>query len=125
VEVLGLFLSDRGHKVRTALTVKRALRVGRVFRPQILIADFCLLDDQDGGELARALREMNPELHVILITGMLIDEVRDAVADIRALRLLPKPLELDDIERHVSELVPPTPREVARRSARRLTQRAQ
>ena len=104
-EVLGMFLRDCGHSVRTAVSAKRAMRTGSVFHPDVLIADFCLLDDVDGGQLARALREVNPELHVILITGLLIEEVRDSVADISEIRLLGKPLDLDDVERQVNELV--------------------
>ena len=122
-EVLGLFLSDCGHLVRTAPTAKRALRLGRMFRPDVLIADFCLLDDQDGGQVARALRAEDPSLHVILITGLLVDEVHDSVADIPNLRLLGKPLDLDDVQRHVLELIAPTSPVPRQRSARRSTPR--
>jgi DNA-binding response OmpR family regulator len=108
-EVLGLFLRDCGHRVRIALTAKRALRTSGVFRPDLLIVDYCLHDDMDGAELARGMRASNPELHVILITGMLVDEVRDAVADIPRLRLLGKPLELGDIELLVNELTSAAP----------------
>jgi len=108
-EVLGLFLQDCGHRVRIEVTAKRALRASGVFRPDVLIVDYCLHDDLNGAELARKLLASNAQLHVILITAMLVDEVRDAVEDIPRLRLLGKPLELDDIEHVVNELTSAAP----------------
>jgi DNA-binding response OmpR family regulator len=106
LEVLGLFLRSRRHDVAMSTTGRGALDLARSNSPDLLIADYFLLDDYDGGAVARKLREQMPRLPVLIVSGMMLDDVRAAVDDIADIRLMSKPLDLREVEAVVTELTP-------------------
>ena len=92
---LGLILTAEGHEVQTASTAKEGLESGFHFCPDVLIADWRLLDQVNGLEIAKQLSAANPKLQVIMITGYTTSEMKEE-AGINLFQVLEKPFELDD-----------------------------
>lgn len=93
---IAAILASRGHEVRTASEGRDALQVGRVFAPDVLIADWRLATEVNGLELAGMLREHLPRLGVVMITGYSAQDLRaeNTLADVRVLE---KPFGLRDL----------------------------
>ncbi len=97
MDVLGAFLSDCGHEVACALSGKEALNLGQHRPPDVLICDYSLAE-LDGPSLARRLQNEAPDLRVFVASGHAAPMVRAASQGIRNLRVLTKPLDLDELE---------------------------
>ena len=67
-EMLRVALEDAGHIVATAGSGPDALERAAQFRPEVGVLDIGL-PGIDGYELARRLREMNPEVRLVALTG--------------------------------------------------------
>lgn len=74
------FLTSQGFEVQTTADGRSAISLGESFVPDILIVDW-MLDDLSGIDVALALREANPQLGVIFITGFSKDELCARAAD--------------------------------------------
>lgn len=96
-DVLGDYLSECGHEVACALSGPQALDLCRAARPEVLICDYSL-GDMDGPSLARHLQSTAPDLRVFVASGHSPSLVRAASGGIRNLRVLTKPLDLEDLE---------------------------
>jgi CheY-like chemotaxis protein len=93
---LSLILETRGHEVQTAATGREGISVGTDCPPDLLIADWRLKDDMTGIDVAEALRQSNPRLQVIMITGYSAEDLREET-DLGHLRVLEKPFSLNDL----------------------------
>ena len=101
-DLLSLFLGRQGHEVSVASKGRQAIELGRQWQPDVLLVDFFLLDDVHGVEVARALREDNPELDVIVVSGMPAEDIRARAGDLE-FHVMLKPLDLPHL---VSRLQP-------------------
>jgi CheY-like chemotaxis protein len=103
--VLGLVGKALSHyRVKTARGVAEALAVGRDASMDLLITDY-LMPDGTGAELIRRLRERQPSLKVLIMTGheaMLNDQGYDWWAKERHLG---KPFTVGDLRHAVTELI--------------------
>jgi len=87
-----LLLLSEGYSVETAATFDRALAVTSEISIDLLLVDWMLKDRCDGLEVARRLREITPDLRVLLTTGYSLDKVRAATrSDDGAIGFLSKP----------------------------------
>lgn len=93
---LSLILSHERYQVHAAPNVEKGIRLGREFRPDILVVDWRLADEGNGMEVARALASVIPALPTILITGCLLDEIPQEVRE-SAFRVLEKPFSIDEV----------------------------
>lgn len=75
-ENLQFALVGRGHEVATALSLPDAVAIGRQFQPELVICDWLLGEDATGRDVLRAMRQLRPGVHSVLITGV-IDESRE------------------------------------------------
>jgi signal transduction histidine kinase len=66
--VLGLTLADRGYDVRAAANAEEALALFRAAPAPVVVTDI-KMPGMDGLELLRALKALDPECEVVLITG--------------------------------------------------------
>jgi DNA-binding NtrC family response regulator len=94
---LGPHLSEMGYDVSVAESAEKALNQITDFRPDIVFTDV-QMPGMDGFQLLARLREIRPDLDVVIITGYggvqgAIDAIRDGASD-----YLLKPLDLDEIE---------------------------
>jgi CheY-like chemotaxis protein len=103
--VLGLVGKALSHyRVKTARGVAEAVAVGRDASMDLLITDY-LMPDGTGAELIRRLRERQPSLKVLIMTGhqaMLNDQGYDWWAKERHLG---KPFTVGDLRHAVTELI--------------------
>ena len=91
-------LADEETEVRTAASAEAALATIDAQRPDVVLSDV-RMPGLDGIELLRLLKERAPETDVIIMTAY--DDMPTAVASMRegAFDFLPKPLDLEDLQR--------------------------
>ena len=79
-DVLSQALAVKGYRVTAAEAGHEALRVVKADPPQLMISDL-QMEDSDGLELIEQIKTTNPDLPVILLTGMIFDQetVRDTI----------------------------------------------
>jgi two-component system, cell cycle response regulator CpdR len=103
VMVMSTYLADLGYDVQTASTGKEAIERGHEFSPDLLITDWRLADDVDGVEVSKRLKESNPSLQILLISGLPREEFDTHTKGIGIYRYFEKPCELEDIGSAVKE----------------------
>jgi len=79
-DLLSDYFSKRDYEVRTAATAEETVRQIEEAKPNVVILDI-LLPDADGMELLGQIKEDNPDLPVIIMTGIGFDE--DLLAEAR------------------------------------------
>ncbi|MCP4749044.1 MAG: response regulator [Desulfobacteraceae bacterium] len=67
-KVLGISLADRGYTVHTACDAKQAVAIFDDRKPGIVLTDI-KMPGMDGIELLKVLKQRDPEVEVIMITG--------------------------------------------------------
>jgi len=67
-EILGLSIADLGYDVFTAANGEEAIAVFTINEPSIVLTDI-KMPGMDGIELLRQLKQLNPEVEVIMISG--------------------------------------------------------
>lgn len=116
-ELLAMLLRHAGYRVLETASGEEALELVRAHRPSLVISDI-LMPEMNGWEFVRALRS-NPDVagtQVVVCTASFDErEVRELAVACGVVRLLPKPLQHEDVLATVRELVgrtvpPPPPR---------------
>jgi DNA-binding response OmpR family regulator len=97
LEILAWLLTDHGCDVRTASDVEEAVAVGKDFQPTLLITDYLLRDDGTGIDVIRDLRDSQPDLRALLVTGMDVAELRHELESIGNVNVLRKPFVWSDL----------------------------
>ncbi len=64
-----MLLGVYGFEVATAANAQEAAQAADAFRPDVLVVDWMLRDQADGLQVARAMREVLPNVKVIVVTG--------------------------------------------------------
>ncbi|MBI4958641.1 MAG: response regulator, partial [Desulfovibrio sp.] len=67
-EILGLSIADLGYDVQTAANGEEALEALEVFVPSIVLTDI-KMPGMDGIELLKRIKEISPDIEVIMISG--------------------------------------------------------
>jgi CheY-like chemotaxis protein len=92
-----LLLESAGHLVINASSGREALRILKIEKPDIVLTDQAM-PAMTGAELAREIKARNPEMLVIIITGL--NDVPDAAAaDLVMHKLERRTVLLSNIER--------------------------
>ena len=89
--------TEAGFRVVSARDGDEALQEGEALRPDLFFTDWRFAGRTSSVQVAEHLRGLNPDLKVVLLTGMMGREASDAAAAIGAFRLLVKPSSIDDI----------------------------
>lgn len=102
-KVLTLTFEDEGWQVEWASGMDEAIEKGKSFEPHILFSDWLLKDGGTGVEVAQVLSGLNPNVKVILITG-LPEKAKEAAGEsFPIFRLLEKPCDIDDAVQAVKD----------------------
>jgi two-component system OmpR family response regulator len=96
-EYLKRYLARKGYLVRTASSGAEAIALGREFRPQVILADWMLKNHMHGLDVGQALRDQDPELQILVMTGFPSSEIREEAERARVFRFLEKPFGLDEV----------------------------
>src|SRR4051794_37902764 len=96
-ESLSLYLSEEGYAVGIALSAQEGLAKFQAEPWDLIILDI-FLSDADGLDLLSRIREISPEMSVIVITAF-----HDMPTTVRAMKLgaieyIHKPLEIDELD---------------------------
>ena len=92
-----------GYTVKMAVTGPEGLNLVPVFKPDVVLLDLWL-PGAPGEEVLRQIRQRDPALPVVIITGNRDPQVARAVLEM-AFDFIPKPFELTVIERVVAAAV--------------------
>src|SRR5688572_6330245 len=94
--VLNRFLSKHGYQVIEANKGRKAIELLSDEKPDLILCDF-KLEDMDGTSVLKAIKEINPDIPVIIITGY--SNIKTAVEVMRlgAIDYITKPLIPDEI----------------------------
>jgi two-component system nitrogen regulation response regulator NtrX len=105
-ELIGGILEDEGHEVRSAADSSSALQAVRRRKPSLVILDIWLRGSElDGIEVLERLKEMDPDLPVVVISGH--GTVETAVAAIQrgAYDFIEKPFKTDRLVHTVGRAI--------------------
>ena len=103
-QTLAYALALRGHKVKTSATVTRATEISRDERFDVLVTDV-LLGDGRGTELARHLRDDQPDMRVVYISGFVSEEMDELHLGQPGTMFLEKPFHPDRLVAALWEVV--------------------
>ncbi|WP_339861174.1 response regulator [Thalassospira alkalitolerans] len=104
MEIISAYLEAQGFAVSAASDGEDALAIAGVVQPDILITDI-RMPQMDGNSLVRALRERNPSLPVIVMTGHPGDADRPAEdGDDAPVMVMSKPLDLKELLATLDEI---------------------
>ncbi|OPY77887.1 MAG: Nitrogen regulation protein NR(I) [Syntrophorhabdus sp. PtaU1.Bin153] len=97
LELLEVYLSEKGYQVSCAINGSECIRKVACFNPEIIILDI-RLPDADGLDILKRLREEHSTAQVIIITAF-----HDMATTIKAMKLgafeyIPKPIDVDELE---------------------------
>ncbi len=70
LELRALMLSELGHAVRSAGDLESALQVAAEQIPEVAVVDLRMPTQDSGLKLIRGLKQMNPAVRVIVLTGV-------------------------------------------------------
>ncbi|MCI0371142.1 MAG: response regulator [candidate division NC10 bacterium] len=98
VELLVEFLSSKGYAVLTATNGEEALRRVKEDRPHLVLLDV-RMPKMDGMETLRRIREIDPEMGVIMVTAVNEEDVGRKALEMGAFDYIVKPLDLKYLER--------------------------
>jgi DNA-binding response OmpR family regulator len=101
LEVLQTFLIRNGHTVRTVCDGPAAIQSVRADRPDVVLLDL-RMPGMSGLEVLRCIREIDHELRVLILSGVLDEETRQQVLDLGAHACLPKPVDPRVLERFLT-----------------------
>ena len=97
VELLVEFLSSKGYEVLTATNGEEALRRVKEDRPHLVLLDIHM-PKMDGMEVLRRIREIDPEMGVIMVTAVNEEDVGRQALELGAFDYIVKPLDLKYLE---------------------------
>ena len=102
INLLKRFLTKHGYEVETAFTGAEGEKLTDTFKPHLVMCDY-RLDDMEGTVLLSKIKEKNPDLPVIIITGY--SDLRTAVKVVRmgAFDYITKPFIPDEILLNISQ----------------------
>ncbi len=103
VRALEHFLTQEGHEVVAVPRAQEAIERAADFRPDLLLTDLFLADQDGGAEVARALLEQYPGLPVIVMSGLPRPEIERRVAGLAVFRVCPKPIRLTHLAETIGE----------------------
>lgn len=103
-EIMRLFVAKLGYSCDAAHSGKSALEKISANTYKVVVCDL-QMPDQNGMELYERIYEVNPELAATftLLTGSALDDVTEAKANERKIRVLKKPFYFDSIKNLLSE----------------------
>jgi DNA-binding NtrC family response regulator len=107
LETLELALTWEGHDVVKAESGAAAVEVARTAEVDLVLTDF-KMSGMNGLETMLAIKEVNPSVPVLIITGFVSDEMEDEFKRCGAFAIVTKPFTLDDLFEAVRQALEPS-----------------
>ena len=99
-KVLQSFLQSRGYDAIYATSGEEALALAKEQRPDLVLLDI-RMPGMDGVQLLRLLKEVDPEIKVIMVTGVMDEEVGKDLLRHGASDYITKPIDFRYLETSV------------------------
>lgn len=96
-DIFARVLRAEGYDVCVAANACEAMDSAAVFKPQALVSDWMLKEELDGLDVARVLREQQPELRIYFITGLPADQLKNQLNGLSITRIYEKPAQFDPL----------------------------
>jgi PAS domain S-box-containing protein len=103
MEIISAYLEGEGYSVSAASDGADALAMAGIMPPDILVTDI-RMPQMDGNTLIRALRQRNPLLPIIVMTGHPGDADKPVVSGDAPTMVMAKPLDLKELRETIEEL---------------------
>jgi DNA-binding response OmpR family regulator len=103
-EALELHLKYAGYETVAASSGEEALRKVTAERPHVILLDI-RMPDMDGLEVLRRVREIAPQVAVIMVTAVRDEQVRREALDTGAADFITKPIDLAYLSRSLSAVL--------------------
>lgn len=97
VENLDMFLKRRGYLTEIARSLSEALRKLDGIRPDIILLDL-LLNGEEGTEIIKKAREVNPEVYIFILSGAREDLISQKAKEYGVAGFVSKPVISSQIE---------------------------
>ena len=103
-DYLALVLGKLGHHVTLCGDGQEAVeRFGRLREPFDLVILDLVMPGDSGQETFRALRRIDPDVRVLVVTGHSLEGEAQQILDAGAAGFIQKPFQLDELSRKVAE----------------------
>ena len=110
VNVAHQFLTQQGYQVRTAKSESEGLELFQAHRPEIqLVITDLMMPFGDGRQLIQSLRELDPHLPILVMSGMLTPSLEAEILAQGDCRFLVKPFTAEELLAKLRELLPGKP----------------
>lgn len=96
-DIFSRVLTAEGYEVGSAGTAQEAIELAESFRPHALVSDWMLKEELDGLDVARAIRERQPEIRIFFITGLPADHLRNQLNGLTVAKIYEKPAQFDPL----------------------------
>ena len=97
VDLLTLLLEEAGYKTAHADNTDAAVELLENFTPDIFLSDWSIDGSVNAHEVARKVRNKNPQAKVIFVTGHSSDDLTPELADLGQFKVYQKPVEYEHI----------------------------
>jgi two-component system, NtrC family, response regulator AtoC len=104
LESISMFMTEKGHAVHTAATVKQAMAQFEKISPQVVILDIRLTDGS-GLDVLRQMKSVNPMAKVIMITAFQDMETTIEAMKLGAYDYIHKPLDALELDTTVTQAI--------------------
>jgi len=104
VEMLKTYFSDKGYDVLTAQQGADAVMIADFQRPDAMLLDI-LMPDMDGVKVLRAIRAMDPNIPVVMVSGNTDEKIARDTLIMGAFDYVAKPFNFDMLERVVEAAI--------------------
>ena len=102
---LCVFLKRLGLKAEKATSGKDALEAFNRYKPEWVFLDI-KMPDMDGLEVLKKMKELNPDIKAIMITGKDDDTIQSEARALGASDYLVKPMDLDEMRNIIKKYIP-------------------
>ncbi len=102
LEIMSQRMTNLGMKVSTAESAEKALSILGQESFDAIVMDF-QMPEMDGMEALKSIKDKNPELQIILLTGYATVEKTVEAMKIGATDLVEKPADLDALSKKIKE----------------------
>lgn len=102
LEIMTERMSARGMKVSTATSAQDAIEKVQTKSYDAVIMDF-LMPEMDGFKALKLLKEIQPDLAIILLTANVREEERIAAKKLGAMEVVEKPADLNLLSQKIEE----------------------
>lgn len=109
LEATKMSFEFQGYEVFTAQTVAEALKSFEASQPQLLLVDYKLPHGETGLDFLKSVREKNPTVPAIMITGLThqTENIEEECRKLKPCGFLQKPLKMEVVLQAAKDLLSP------------------